>query len=79
MPRVFFSKKSPRHINSCEKSGQKVKKKPLRIDYLKIKIRRTRTRDSRESYNCLETKTLYFLYILAVFKMTHFELQNGPF
>ena len=44
-----------------------------------IKIRRTRTRDSRGSAKPLETNDLCFLYILSGFKMTHFELQNEPF
>ena len=65
--------------SSCEKFGQKVEKRLLRIDYLKIKIRRAQISEICEFFKTLKTKHLYFLYIFDACKMIHFTLQNGPF
>ena len=66
-------------LRRSEKSGQKVRKSALRIDYSEIKILRPQIREIWEFSKTLETKHLYFLYIFRAFKMTHFALQNGPF
>ena len=44
-----------------------------------IKVRRTRTSDSRESRKRLEAKHLYFLDIFLASRTAHSALQNGPF